>query len=290
MLYSSLKMEQKASKEHLQKHLKTLVGDRYPYSKSSRLNSIESYIESEFRTCGLDVSSHSFTFQDESFRNLIGTLQGQEDSLFIIAAHHDAVENSPGADDNASGVAAMLECARLLSQRKLRSTVQFISFNMEEFGMVGSSAYVQKLCKESRRVLGMLSLEMVGYCDPKPGSQKYPPFLGHLYPPSGDFIALVGNGKSKKILDSFTAEMRKSPGPKAEKLLVPFNGTLLPATRLSDHSPFWDAGYPALLVTDTSFFRNPHYHQPSDKMETLDLDFMTRVTDGIVSATQQFLR
>jgi hypothetical protein len=128
----------------------------------------------------------------------------------------------------------------------------------------------------------MISLEMVGFTSSVKGSQQLPLFLKPHFPDVGNFLALVGDSKSDALLKKAQAAFKKIDGLPVEILKLPAKGWLLPAARLSDHSPFWDAGYPALLVTDTSFFRNPHYHQPSDKIETLDLNFLSRVTAGVV--------
>ena len=272
------------SKEKIFTHLKIITGDRYPFSRESKLPEVENYICSEFQNYGLEVKKHFFPYEGKSFPNLIGRLPGRKNSCFIVAAHFDAVENSPGADDNASGVAALLEIARTLANEPLNHSVEFVSFNLEEFGMVGSTHYVKDLKNEKREIVGMISLEMVGYTDPRRGSQKLPPALQGRFRDTGDFIGLVANGKSKNILEIFYREMKQIEGLPVEHLTLPFNGWLLPATRLSDHSPFWDAGYPALLITDTSFFRNPNYHLSSDTVNTLNPDFILKVTEGAARA------
>jgi hypothetical protein len=130
----------------------------------------------------------------------------------------------------------------------------------------------------------MISLEMIGYTDSRPGSQRYPLGLRAFYPERGDFIGVIGNWSSATLLRRFARQMRQVRGLPVETLSVPGNGGLIPAVRLSDHAPFWDAGYPALMVTDTSFFRNPHYHSSTDTLETLNLDFMAKVCEGVVRA------
>jgi aminopeptidase YwaD len=123
---------------------------------------------------------------------------------------------------------------------------------------------------------------MVGYTDSRPGSQKYPIGLSAFYPDRGDFIGVIGNWNSASLLRRFARQMRQVRRLPVETLSVPGNGGIIPAVRLSDHSPFWDAGYPALMVTDTSFFRNPHYHASTDTFETLNLDFMAKVCEGVI--------
>lgn len=274
------------SKEKILTHLKVVAGNRYPFSRESKLAEIENYICDEFQDYGLEVKKHFFPHEGKSFPNLIGRLAGKKNSCFIVAAHFDAVENSPGADDNASGVAALLEIARTLADEPLNHSVEFVSFNLEEFGMVGSAHYVKDLKNERREIAGMISLEMIGYTDSRKGSQKLPPALRDRFRDTGDFIGLVANSKSKNMLEIFYREMGQIEGLPVEHLTLPFNGWFLPAARLSDHSPFWDAGYPALLITDTSFFRNPNYHLPSDTVSTLNPDFILKVTEGTARAVR----
>ncbi|MBI4549951.1 MAG: M28 family peptidase [Candidatus Omnitrophica bacterium] len=271
--------------ENIRRHLENTLGDRYPFSSRSRIPQVEEYVLSEFRRYGLATSRDEVQFNGAVFSNLIAEIPGSPDAV-IVAAHHDAVEGSPGADDNASGLAALLQCAQLLAGRKMRRTVRFISFHLEEFGMIGSADYVRRLKAQGQSVAGMVSLEMIGYTDSARGSQQMPAALKWKYPDRGDFIGLVANGRSKQLLDSYARALRRVPGLPVETLTVPFNGWVFPATRLSDHSPFWDAGYPALLVTDTSFFRNPHYHLPSDTLSTLDLEFIAKVTEGVAAAVE----
>ena len=136
---------------------------------------------------------------------------------------------------------------------------------------------------------GMVSLEMLGYCDHSPGSQSLPRTLRGLYPDTGNFIAIIGNQNSTTLIEQFGVGMKTVSELPVETLQVPDNGNGLQATRLSDHSPFWDAGYPALMITDTSFMRNPHYHLPGDTVETLDMQFLHLVTEATVRAVKLLL-
>jgi Zn-dependent M28 family amino/carboxypeptidase len=192
---------------------------------------------------------------------------------------------SPGADDNASGLAALLECARLGSRREMDFTICFAAVDLEEYGMHGSRHLAARLKQEGIDVRAMLSLEMVGYTDPKPGAQKYPVVLRPFYPSTGDFIALVANWKSRNLLRNVATVFRQVPELPVQTLAVPGNGWLLPVSRLSDHAPFWDRGFPALLVTDTAFLRNPNYHRPTDTIETIDVSFLGRVTEALSRVT-----
>jgi Zn-dependent M28 family amino/carboxypeptidase len=268
----------------LKRKVQYVVGERNPFSSPRHLAAVERYIENEFLSYGLNVQSDTFTYWGRSYRNIIARLGPAGGPLIVLGAHFDSVEGTPGADDNASGVAVLLEAARMLSSARLRSEVLFCAFNLEEFNMIGSSHFAKKLKAAGTKVRAMVSLEMVGFTSSRPGGQRYPAGLRWFYPERGDFIGVVGNWRSSVLLRQFSRLLRQVPGLPVETLTVLGNGFLVPAARLSDHSPFWDLGYPALMVTDTSFFRNPHYHGPSDTVETLDLEFMAKVCQGVINA------
>ncbi|HEY3306515.1 MAG TPA: M28 family peptidase [Candidatus Binatia bacterium] len=268
----------------LKKRLEQIVGERSPSSNPRRLAAVEDYIEKEFKNLGLDVESDRFIYSAKPYRNIIaraGSAPGAP--LVILGAHFDSVPGSPGADDNASGVAVLLEAARVLSGQKLRNPVVYCAFNLEELNMIGSTHFAKRLKSHGLRVAAMVSLEMLGYTDSRPGSQKYPAGLGWFYPERGDFIGIIGNWRSASLLKSFAGAMRQIAGLPVETLTVLGSGFLVPQVRLSDHAPFWDLGYPALLLTDTAFMRNPHYHTSSDTIDTLDLEFMAKVCQGVVN-------
>ena len=281
-----MSIEIKIDPQQLRRTLEVIVGERSPFSSLRHLTAVESFIENELGSYGLKVESDYFSYRGKTFRNLIGR-QGDDQrggSMIVLGAHFDSVQGTPGADDNASGVALLLEAARLLARARLRSQVLFCAFNLEELNMIGSSYFVKKLKSAGAKIAAMISLEMVGYANPRPGSQRYPLGLKAFYPDRGDFIGVIANWNSALLLRRFARQMRQVRGLPVETLSVPGNGGLIPAVRLSDHAPFWDAGYPALMVTDTSFFRNPHYHSSTDTLETLNLDFMAKVCEGVVRA------
>jgi Zn-dependent M28 family amino/carboxypeptidase len=165
--------------------------------------------------------------------------------------------------------------------------IQLVAYDQEEAGMLGSAAHVAALKGPLR---GMVSLEMLGYACRTPGSQHLPPHLIGLYPDVGDFIGVVGNEASRPLLNEWVAGFKLVPNLPVEALAVPGKGEELPEARLSDHSSFWDRDLPALMVTDTSFFRNPHYHRPGDLPETLDYAFLARVAAGVQLAVHRLLR
>jgi Zn-dependent M28 family amino/carboxypeptidase len=276
-------MDPAAEVRRLQRYLEAIIGERSPFSGARHLAEVENFVEHELASYGFAVESDYFPYRGKKFRNIIGRLGARRGRpVIVVGAHIDAVEGTPGADDNASGVAVLLEAARLVAQARLNSPVLFCCFNLEELNMIGSGYFAAALKNAGIKVGAMISLEMVGYTDPRPGAQKYPLGLNWLYPERGDFIGLIGNWNSNSLLRAMAYAMRQVRGLPVETLSVPGNGALIPAVRLSDHAPFWDAGYPALMITDTAFFRNPHYHGRTDTIDTLNVDFMARVCEGVV--------
>jgi Zn-dependent M28 family amino/carboxypeptidase len=279
-------MTTRVDAERLRHDLEVIVGERSPYSGQRHLAAVEEFIEQEFARCGLDVDSDYFDYGGARFRNIIGRRAPKNGGpVIILGAHFDSISGTYGADDNASGVAVLLEAARLIRPAgPPQSQILFCAFNLEELNMIGSTAFARKLKASGAKVGAMISLEMVGYTDPRPGTQKYPVGLSWMYPSRGDFIGVIGNWNSNTLLRRFANSMRQVSGLPVETLSVPGTGMLIPAVRLSDHSPFWDLGYPALMVTDTAFYRNPNYHRPSDTLSTLDIEFMAKVCEGVVRA------
>jgi len=269
-------------------------------AESAALEAARQYVIQELETSGWEVERHHFRAQDSMLTTLSGQnliarhpeLSSPDKPRFCIGAHLDTRPESPGADDNTSAVAALLELGRLLPLFKEPSCqwgIELVAFDLEENGMLGGAEHARLHQQEQTDLRGMVSLEMLGYCDPTPGSQTLPRELMGMYPDTGDFIAVVGNQNSTALIEAFQAGMEKVMDLPVETLQVPENGEMLQASRLSDHSPFWDAGYPALMITDTSFLRNPHYHLPTDTADTLDFDFLTKVAQGSLEATKQIL-
>ncbi len=281
-------------KERLYTHLTQIVRDRDPYLASAGHFYVQQYIRQQLEQWGT-VETHEFQVRGKTHHNLILNLpalpppsppdQGGVQKAgglppILIGAHYDAVPGTPGADDNATGVVVLLELARVFATEPLKYPVRLVAFDMEEYGMLGSDQYAADLKRQQQPLRLMLSLEMLGYCNPAPNSQRYPAGLQYFYPDRGNFIALIGNLPAIGDLMTLSRSIRQVGTP-SEWLPVPIKGLIVPQTRLSDHSPFWDRGYRAMMVTDTAFMRNPHYHRPSDTIETLDLDFLTGVCRGL---------
>ncbi|GBO54548.1 hypothetical protein APA_2495 [Pseudanabaena sp. lw0831] len=266
----------------LLEYLEKLVVERNPYYASAGHLFAREYIRSHFAKFG-EVVIHEFEVNGSKHQNLIlniAALTQKQRSPIIIGAHYDTVAGCVGADDNGSGVAVLLELAEYFSANPIKYPIQLIAFDMEEYGLCGSAAYSQKLKNEKQKLRLMISLEMLGYCDRSPNSQHYPAGLDKFYPNTGDFIGLIGSIPTIPDLIHLQHHM-KSTVP-CEWLPAGWRGLAIPDTRRSDHAPFWDAGYKALMVTDTANMRNPHYHKSSDRLETLDLEFLTNVCQGLI--------
>ena len=277
---------------------------------SAELESCRQYVTHRLEEFGWVVQRHEWSevndYGDLNFGesltgiNLVATRPasdaagGERKALprLCVGAHLDSRPDTPGADDNASAVATLLEIARLLGEdfpADAQLELDLVAFDLEENGMLGGREHARLAREASSDLRGMISLEMLGYCDQRPNSQQLPRSLAGLYPDTGDFIAIIGNQNSTELIEVARQGMATVEDLPVETLQVPENGTLLQATRLSDHSPFWDAGFPALMITDTSFLRNPHYHQATDTLETLDLEFLHAVAEGCVRAVRHLL-
>lgn len=264
------------SRDAIDKHLSALIGPRDPICSPGALEAAGDYVGQCLREAGLEVVEDPFIEDGQRFRNVVGTLRGtvDPDSQVLVIAHYDTVEGTPGADDNASAVAGMLEIARVLAGVRPPRTVRFVGFTLEEYGFRGSVRFARRAAAERQRILGVLDLEMIGFTSEEQGA---PP--GIPAPPRGDFIAVVGNARSRALVQAYAAAAKEVvPALPVQPLVLPGNGEGLPIARLSDHSSFWDAGYPAVMITDTAFLRNPNYHLPTDDRASLDLTFLTRVT------------
>jgi hypothetical protein len=270
------------------RHLSEDIGTR-TYQETEKLNKAADYIEEKFRSYKCNVRRQSFRNEKSTYYNIEaevkGTLAGG--GMIVIGAHYDTAWGTPGADDNASGVAGVLELARLVSEKPLPYTIRFVAFALEEPPFfrtknMGSYVYAESLKKEGLKIEGMVSLEMIGYFCDKDGCQYYPlPFFRWFYPNRGNFLAFVGNIRSRQ----FTLKMKKA-FQKSSSLPVESLNTisLVPGVDLSDHLSFWRFGYNAFMITDTAFYRNPHYHAQSDTAEKLDYKKIAEFVKGLYNA------
>jgi Zn-dependent M28 family amino/carboxypeptidase len=271
--------------QSLHSHLQHITRDRNPFLATAGHFYAQHYIHEQLGQWG-KVEIHEFEFRGQTYKNLILNLPGARSPSppILIGAHYDTVPGSPGADDNATGIAVLLELARAIATQPAQRPIRLVAFDLEELG-VGSKAYAELLQQQGQKLRLMISLEMLGYCDRRPNSQRYPaPFLQRLYPNTGDFIALIGNLKT--LPDLIRLSRNICPSVPCQWLPVDNRGLLIPDTRRSDHAHFWDQGYRAIMVTDTADLRNPHYHQGSDRLETLDLPFLAGVCQGLIQSVR----
>lgn len=289
--------------DRIWRHLEFIASEPR-YAETDRLEVCRQYCEQQLAAVGWKVARRSFTAIGSAGQSLNGINlvccqkpEARQRPRFVLGAHLDSREETPGADDNASAVAVLLETARLVVEKNILNSdaahaveLELVVFDLEEHGMLGGAFHAESCLAEQQDVCGMVSLEMLGYCSHAPGSQQFPPELADRFPDQGNFIGVVGNQKSAALIQNFCSAFQAVNDLPCEFLQVPDNGVYLPATRLSDHSPFWDAGFPAIMVTDTSFMRNPNYHLPSDTVDTLDRDFLHKVAEGVLLATEEIVR
>jgi len=279
--------------ERLQDHLTTLtrtIGERSVFLPQN-IEKTKDYIENFYQTIGIPAHCESYEYRNFTVSNIVAEISfcDNPSKRYIVGAHYDSVVGTVGADDNASAVAVQLETARQLNllkdHQELDIAVKFVSFPLEEppaYGTrhMGSRVYAMKAWKEKEQIDGMICLEMVGYTSPQ---QDYPfPLMFFGYPKKGDYIGIVGDFNSRSFTASLFKAFGKNPDLPVIKLTVPLGGFLLPSVRLSDHAPFWDRGFKAVMITDTAFYRNPHYHMASDTMEKLDYGFMAQLVKSLV--------
>ena len=278
---------QEEIKDRLRMHVEKLAGEigERNTEKSEELNAAAAYIEKRLTALGLKVSEQRYNVSEKAVFNIAAEMTGSSlrDEIIVVGGHYDSVPGSPGANDNASGVAAMLEVARLLLGKKIERTVRFVAFTNEEppffqTDNMGSLVYARQCRARGEKIVAMLSLETIGYYTERPGSQKYPAPFRLIYPDTGNFIGFVGNMRSRALvrraLDTFRAT---TPFP-SEGVAAP--GWIM-GVEWSDHWSFGKEGYRALMVTDTAPFRYADYHEYSDTPDKLDYDRMARVVSGI---------
>ncbi|MBI5752820.1 MAG: M28 family peptidase [Hydrogenophilales bacterium] len=272
---------------NLLRHVQMLageIGERNVY-RPAALDAAARYIEAEFAGIGYSVKRQTYVAQGVESANLEIVLPGQRwpDESIVVGAHYDTVEGSPGADDNASAVAALIEIARLLHGHAPGRTLKLVAFVNEEppfffFGEMGSRVYARAARSRQENIRLMISLEMLGYYRDEAGSQAYPPLFRYFHPDCGNFIAFVSNFRSRRV-------MRRAARAFRDHSDFPLESTAafgwIPGVAWSDHLSFWREGYRAFMCTDTAFFRNPYYHSAQDTPEKLDYPRLAVLTDAL---------
>ncbi len=290
-------MADQVDPDQLMQRLEQIAIPRHHISAPQGLQAVRDSLFTSFEDLGLQTSTHTASYSGAQADNILGRKPGYIDPArtYIVDGHYDAVPGSPGADDNGTAVAATLEIARILSQYQFKNSLRFIGFAFEEEGIVGAEQYVQNGIAAWEEINGVLNMEMIGYYSDEPNSQTMPAGFNLLFPVAqaeleanefrGDFLTVVGNAASEQLNNSFVQAMDQYvPQLKRIPLSVPGNGQIAPDLRRSDHAPFWDAGIPALMLTDGSNYRNPNYHLPSDLPATIDIAFFTNCTKAVLAA------
>lgn len=279
----------------LEFHIKSLASDARGrnHHLGNTLIPARTYITEQFQTAGYEVLFQEYSFDNITYANIEVELLGNEhsDEIIVIGAHYDSVIHSPGANDNASGVAAVLEIARLLNRQPLSRTVRLVAFVNEEppffqTEAMGSFVYAKRSAARKENIVAMFTLETIGYFSDEPGSQTYPPLVSHFYPDSGNFIAFVSNLSSHQLLQQSIRIFKEQATIPAEAAALP---AVIPGVDWSDQWSFWQCGYPGIMITDTAIYRYPYYHTPQDTPDKIDYENMTRVVIGVHKMIERLL-
>lgn len=254
------------------------------------LEQVAAFIQKELEARGLKVTRQFFEAERSEYSNVITRIGPDRDSpLIVVGAHYDAAGPFPGADDNASGVAGLIELASLLSRRKLDTAVELVAYSLEEppyfaTPLMGSAVHVHSLADKKTDIRAMLSLEMIGYFSDEEGSQIYPlDELRTVYPGRGDFIGVVGTPSDSSLVRAVKRSMLEATPLPVQSINAP---RFVEGVDFSDHRCYLDLGYPGIMITDTAMFRNPNYHTETDTSEKLDYRRMAMVVDGVARAIE----
>jgi len=272
------------------KHLSVDIGSRSVY-EYDKIEATREYIVSCLEAFGYDPSLQTYTYSGRKYSNVIASIRGAKlpDETVIIGAHYDTVYGTPGADDNASAVATLLEIARALKGFSPDRTLKLIFFVIEEPPVfrsehMGSYVYAKEAKARNENITSMISLEMLGYYTNEKDGQTFPfPMMSLIYPSTPNFIAVVGNLSSRNLVRKVKNSLRASSRIPVETLTA---FSFVPGVDFSDHRSFWKMGYPAVMITDTAFYRNPNYHTEADTIDTLDFDNMSDLLRGLIQAAK----
>jgi len=273
----------------IKNHLKNITNtpSYRNHQNIAQLNIIADYIKSSFLKYSDSVSFQEYEVEGKTYKNVICSFGTKNKSRIIVGAHYDVCGNQEGADDNASGTVALLELAKQLSNQTLNKRIDLVAYTLEEppyfrTEYMGSYIHAKYLADHKIEVFGMLSVEMIGFFSDKKKSQNYPlGILSWFYGNKGDYITLVNKFGKGKFARQFSKRFKQSKTIKTKKFTAP---KALPGIDFSDHLNYWNFGYSAMMITDTSFYRNKNYHQKTDTIETLDIPKMAKVIDGIYLA------
>jgi Zn-dependent M28 family amino/carboxypeptidase len=286
--------EETALAAALRRHVQVIggdIGDRNVW-KYDELNETVAYVTRELRGAGYVVTEQPYQAGGRTVKNLEAVLDGAGAAaaeVLVVGAHYDSVRGCPGANDNGTGVAAVLEMARAMAEDRPARTVRFVLFVNEEppffhTDAMGSLVYARACKARGDRVVGMISMETIGFYSDEPGSQRYPPPFDVMFPDTGNFIGFVADERSGPFLKQVMASFRAHTQFPSEGVAAP---AAVEGVGWSDHWSFWQQGYPGLMVTDTAPFRYRHYHHPTDTPDKVDYDRAARVVAGMIRVTRE---
>lgn len=278
--------------ERLKQHVIRLTKEFYPRNEGhpDNLEKVADYLQNEFAQTSARIERQTYQVNNFNYHNVIASFGPEKGERIIVGAHYDTAGALPGADDNASSVAALIELAYLLNKTTLPKRVDLVAYTLEEppyFGSkyMGSAAHVKMLLKQNIQVRMMMALEMIGYFSDEPGSQSYPlPLMNLYYPTKGNYIAIVG----EFLKGSDVRQIKQTMQGVSDLPVYSINAPgFLFGVDFSDHYNFWQAGYNAVMITDTAFYRNREYHSPFDTADRLDYTRMGKVVQGVHAAILQ---
>lgn len=279
--------------ERLKAHVRTLSENFVPrdWTNTENLDKTASYISDHFKRAKGDVSEQLFEASGITYKNVVAGFGPETEEIVIVGAHYDAVSITPGADDNASAVAGLIELGYLIGETDLQTRVVLVSYPLEEppnFGTesMGSAVHAASMKAEGKKIRIMICLEMIGYFVDSKGSQDYPvPALRLYYPSKGNFITVVGKIDQRPLVRRVKKAMISASRLPVCSINAP---TAIPGIDFSDHRNYWKEGYQAVMITDTAFYRNPHYHTELDTWDTLDYERMAMTVRGVHAAVLEF--
>ncbi len=271
-------------------HLSVHIGSRSVY-EYDKITATKYYIVSCLEDFGFVPELQSYNYDGKEYSNIIVSIKGARfpDEVVIIGAHYDSVYGTPGADDNASAVAVLLEMCRVLKSFSPARTLKLIFFVIEEPPVfrskyMGSYVYAMEAKAKNENIKSMISLEMLGFFTEKKGGQTFPlPLMNLLYPSTPNFIAIVGDLSSRNLVNKVKNSLNKASSIPVETLST---FSFIPGVDFSDHHSFWEMGYQAVMITDTAFYRNPNYHTARDSIDTLDFDKMPNLLKGLIQTAK----
>lgn len=281
------------SPEALEVHVRKFSEEFHPrnHQRVWNLDKCADYISKEFSASGGAVSEQSYEVKGKTYRNVIAEYGPESPNRIVIGAHYDTCQDTPGADDNASGVAGLLELGDLLGKAELKQRVELVAYTLEEppyfrSGHMGSARHAYQYRLDEVSIDFMVALEMIGCFKDEPGTQEFPSMmLRWFYPDTGNFIAIIGSYGDRKVVKSFKKEMRRTIDLPIHSMCA---SKSFPMIRFSDHSNYWNHGFKAFMVTDTAFLRNYNYHSTSDTADTLDYERMSKVVVGVYEAVMHY--